>query len=161
MKTLIIPITLMIMTFGAGAQEITVYENFESYKHLLNKNNDTTYVINYWATYCAPCIKEMPVFKRLENEYSGKKMEIILTSLDFGGNPKEKVRSFMNRHGVKSRVVILDDPDSNSWIDKVSTQWSGALPGTLIYNNNFREFYEQTFTYDEINSILKSKMIKP
>ena len=161
MRRLFLFILVGLLYTPLAAQHIRTYNSFEAYSHLLEKNNDTTYVINYWATYCAPCVKEMPVFNRLEEEYEGRKLEIILTSLDFGGNPQDRVRAFMKRHEVQSRVVILDDPDSNSWINQVSAQWSGALPGTLIYNKEFREFYEQTFTYSEINQIIQSKMTTP
>jgi thiol-disulfide isomerase/thioredoxin len=158
MRKLLIILATLFISLGIQAQNIPVYEEFEDYQFLLEKNNDTTYVVNYWATYCAPCVKEMPVFRKLEKEYSNKPVKIILTSLDFGSNATERVRSFMNRHDILSEVVILDDPNSNSWIDKVSPQWSGALPATLIYNSNSRELYEQTFTYSELEKIIQSKI---
>jgi len=150
----------MILLFSGSvqAQNIPVYEDFEEYQFLLEKNNDTTYVINYWATYCAPCVKEMPVFRKLEKNYNDQPVKIILTSLDFGSNATERVRSFMKKHNILSEVVILDDPKSNSWIDKVSPRWSGALPATLIYNKNSRALYEQTFTYSELEKIIQSKI---
>jgi len=154
---------LVIFFIGAHmqAQNIPVYDEFEDYQFLLEKNNDTTYIINFWATYCAPCVKEMPVFRKLEKDYSDKPVKIILTSLDFGSNATERVRRFMNKHNIRSEVVILDDPNSNSWIDKVSPRWSGALPATLIYNSNSNVFYELTFTYEELNKIIQSKIQQP
>lgn len=165
-KKIVMKKLLAIMIFvpffiNAHSQNIPVYESFEDYKSLLNRNNDTTYVINFWATYCAPCIKEMPVFRKLEKNYDNKPVKIVLTSLDFGSNVKDRVRSFMDRHKIRSKVVILDDPDGNSWIGQVSEKWSGALPGTLIYNGKSREFYEKTFTYNELESIVKSKIKEP
>ena len=152
-------IFVFILAVSIGkSQEITVYNSFESYQNLLQRNNDTTYVINFWATYCAPCIKEMPVFRKIDNQFSDRPLEVILTSLDFGNNARERVRAFMNRHNIQSKVVILDDPDGNSWINKVSPKWSGALPGTLIYNKSEREFYEKTFTYHELKDIVQSKL---
>ncbi|MBS3770163.1 MAG: TlpA disulfide reductase family protein [Bacteroidales bacterium] len=148
----------MLLAAHVSAQKVPVYENFDDFQGILHQNNDTTYVINFWATYCAPCIEEMPAFRKLENHYEDQPVEIVLTSLDFGSNVKERVRSFMEKHNIQSRVVILDDPDANSWIDKVSDKWSGALPGTLIYNQNSREFYEKTFTYNELQQIVQSKM---
>jgi thiol-disulfide isomerase/thioredoxin len=156
-KLLVLPAMLFI-SLSMQAQDLPVYEEFEDYQFLLEKNNDTTYVVNYWATYCAPCVKEMPVFRKLEKNYSDKPVQIILTSLDFGSNATDRVRSFINKHDIISQVVILDDPNSNSWIDKVSPQWSGALPATLIYNNHSRELYEQTFTYSELEEIIQSKI---
>ena len=161
MKKLIVLSIMLLLGASLHAQNIPVYESFDQYQPLLEKNNDTTYVINYWATYCAPCIEEMQVFRKLEQEYSNKPVKIILTSLDFGSNAKERVRSFISKHQVRSKVVILDDPRSNAWINKVSTKWSGALPGTLVYNQNSRSFYEKTFNYQELKNIIESKMNKP
>ena len=151
----------MLLAAHVSAQKVPVYENFDDFQGILHQNNDTTYVINFWATYCAPCIEEMSAFRKLEDHYKDQSVEIILTSLDFGNNVKERVRAFMKQHNVQSRVVILDDPDGNSWIGKVSDKWSGALPGTLIYNRNSREFYEKTFTYNELQNIVQSKMNEP
>ncbi len=161
MKKLLAIMIFLPLVFSVSAQEIPVYDSFEEYESLLNRENDTTYVVNFWATYCAPCIKEMPAFRKLEKNYDGKPVKIVLTSLDFGSNVKEQVRSFMEQHNIRSKVVILDDPDGNSWIGKVSEKWSGALPGTLIYNRNSREFHEKTFTYNELESIVQSKIRKP
>jgi thiol-disulfide isomerase/thioredoxin len=160
-KLLILTSLLFSVHTGIIAQQIPVYDSFEAFRFHLEKNNDTTYVINFWATYCAPCIKEMPVFRKLEKNYADEPLQIILTSLDFKGDVKERVRTFMKRHKIRSRVVVLDDPDSNSWIDKVSANWSGALPATLIYNKHSRQLYEKTFTYPELKNIIESKMRKP
>ena len=161
MKKYLAILIFMFLVSGASSQNIPVYDSFEEFQSLLQRNNDSTYIINFWATYCAPCIKEMPVFRKLEEKYKNKPVKIVLTSLDFGKNVKERVRGFMKQHNIRSKVVILDDPDGNSWINKVSENWSGALPGTLIYNKHSRKFFEKTFTYNELQTIVQSKLKKP
>jgi hypothetical protein len=103
----------------------------------------------------------MPAFVQLEENYQNKRLKIILTSMDFGGNVNQRVKAFMKKHGIKSKVVILDDPDSNSWIDKVNPTWSGGIPATLIYNKEKRLFFEKEFTYKELNHVIQSKFIEP
>mgnify|MGYP006275720043 CR=1 FL=1 len=149
-----------LVDYSVG-QPIKTYDSFEAYEHLLHQQDDTTYVINFWATWCAPCVKEMPAFIKLEENYRHNKLKIILTSMDFGGNVNKRVRGFMNKHGIKSKVVVLDDPDSNSWINKVNSDWSGGIPATLIYNKEKRLFFEKEFTYEELNHVIQSKFIKP
>lgn len=158
MKKHLLILILALSVSVIKAQDIPVYESFQDYSHLLEKENDTTYVVNYWATYCAPCVKEMPAFRKIENEYADRPVKIILTSLDFSGKVLKRVRSFMERHQVRSQVVVLDDPDANAWIDRVSPQWSGALPATVIYNKHSRKFHEGVITYEELKSIIESKI---
>src|SRR6056297_3215369 len=147
MKKIVLLFVFAILAGTVSGQSIKTYNSFEDYKHLLHQTDDTTYVINYWATWCAPCIKEMPAFVKLEESYKNKKLKIILTSMDFGSNVTERVKGFMNKHNITSEVVVLDDPDSNSWIDMVSNEWSGGIPATLIYDKDKRLFFEKEFTH--------------
>ena len=110
MQKLLVILAGLFISIGMQAQNIPVYDDFEDYQFLLEKENDTTYVVNYWATYCAPCVEEMPVFRKLEKNYSDKPVKIILTSLDFGSNATERVHNFMKKHDILSKVVIQDDP---------------------------------------------------
>lgn len=90
-------------------------------------------VINFWATWCAPCIKELPYFEKLNAE--DKNAEVILVSMDYDLDPNtEKVNRFVTRKKMKSRVLVLTESDPNSWIEKIDKRWSGALPATLVVN---------------------------
>jgi alkyl hydroperoxide reductase subunit AhpC len=92
----------------------------------------------------------MPAFNSLYEKYNSKNVEIILVSLDFGKNVNDRINTFKKVHKIKSQIVILDDPDGNSWINKVNPDWSGALPATLIYNKNKRIFYERSFSFKDL-----------
>ena len=122
----------------------------------MKKQNDTTYVVNFWATWCAPCVKELPHFETLTSNYKDKKVKVLLISLDFPHLYDKKLKPFIVEHKLQSEVVALDDPDMNSWIPEVSPEWSGSLPATLIYNRDKRAFYEQSFTYESLENKLKS-----
>ncbi len=157
----LIILTLILFTSATlQAQNIKTYDSFESFEHLLHKENDTTYVVNFWATWCAPCVKEMPAFRKVYNEYKNQKVRFVMTSMDFGSNVESRVKAFMKRHKIPDgmKVVILDDPKSNSWINKVNKNWSGAIPATLVYKMDKRNFYEKEFTYSELKKIIKSKL---
>lgn len=136
------------------SDELVVYD-FEGLEPLLNKNDGKTYVINFWATWCAPCIKELPHFEELNQNYSGKNVEVILVSLDFPQQYDKKLMPFIKEKNLKSKVVALNDPDMNSWIPKISETWTGAIPATIIYNRKQRTFYERSFNYDELVTELR------
>ncbi len=134
---------------------IPIYD-FAGFEPLLIKEDNKTYVINFWATWCKPCVKELPAFETINEKYREKGVEVVLVSLDFSEKLESQVVPFVEKHGLKSDIVLLDDVDSNTWIPKVSEDWSGAIPATLIYNNKERKFYEGSFTYEELETELKT-----
>ena len=123
---------------------------------LLHKEDDKTYIINFLATWCAPCVKELPYFEKLNKEYSNKNVEVLLISLDFPKKYESSLKPFIKKYDLKSEVYAFDDTNSNYWIPQVYSEWSGAIPATLIYNNKHRVFYEKSFDYDELeNEVIK------
>ncbi len=130
--------------------------DFEGLRPWLEKNDNTVYVVNFWATWCAPCVKELPYFEAVNREFEGENVKVLLVSLDFKKQIESKLLPFIKEKNLKSEVVVLLDPDTNAWIDKISPTWSGALPATLIYKNGERSFYERTFhSQNELNDIIK------
>jgi thiol-disulfide isomerase/thioredoxin len=124
---------------------------------LMNNHKDTTLVINFWASWCAPCIAEFPHFQQLAKNYADKKVKVIFISLDFKREYETKLLPFVKAKDVKEPVYLIDEPDYNSWIDKVDVRWSGAIPATLIINEKGQQyFYERQFTsYLELEKIVK------
>jgi len=135
--------------------KVPVYD-FEAFAHILEQEDDKIYVVNFWATWCKPCIKELPEFEAIVENYGNQGVEVILVSLDFSEKLKSHVIPFIEEHNLQSKVVLLDDTDSNTWIPKVAEQWSGAIPATIIYSKDSRKFYERTFTYNELETELKT-----
>lgn len=130
--------------------------DYNSLEVLLNKKDDKTYIINFWATWCKPCVEELPAFEKLYKKYKSQGVELILVSLDFPKQLESRVLPFINKNNIKGNVVIMGDPDQNTWIPKVSPKWSGAIPATTIYNKDSRKFYEQSFEYEALeNELIK------
>ena len=67
-------------------------------------------------------------------------------------------QSFVKKNNYQSEVIHLSDVNANKWIDKVSAEWSGAIPATLIYNKNKRTFIEGKITYNELDSLIKQHL---
>ena len=143
----------------AQKSEIQVL-NFESFESKLNLSDDTTYVINFMASWCLPCIKELPAFEEIKQKYMNEKFKMLFVSFDFPENIEKSLKPLIKRFEISSEVIVLDEPDANSWINKVSQDWSGSIPATLVFNSQSRSFYERSFTFDEIDSIINSKIIK-
>lgn len=140
-------------------KEIPVLD-FNSLAPLLETNSDKTYVINFWAMWCAPCVKELPIFQALKDK--NNEIEVLLVSLDFVEDIETKLKPFLKKKGISLNVVLLDDPNSNEWIDKVNPNWSGSLPFTIIFDNQNRSYHEREFKdledlENEIKQTIKTK----
>lgn len=132
------------------SNELEVYD-YEGIKKFLEPQNAKIYVVNFWATWCAPCVKELPHFEALNDNYPSE-VEVLLISLDFPNQIETKLKPFLKHKQLKSKVIVLDDVDMNSWIPEIDPNWDGAIPVTLIFNNEKRQFYPQSFTYDQLVS---------
>ena len=160
---LLIVISLVWQSTNAQADKgnkirVVNYNQLEPY---LQKNNDTIYLVNFWATWCAPCIKELPAIQSVEQKYTDEKFKVLLVSLDFPKELTSRVEPFVKSKNITSDVFLLNDPNQNRWIDKVDPGWSGEIPFTLIYGKHFRESYSRTFTYEELDSIINLKLNLP
>jgi thiol-disulfide isomerase/thioredoxin len=122
---------------------------------LMEKKAGSIQVINFWATWCGPCVKELPMLEQANaNSFNTK---VTLINLDFVEKLK-KVDEFVARKNMKSEVLLLDEIDYNSWIEKVDKEWSGAIPATLIYNpaNGKRAFIQQELKEGELEKLITS-----
>ncbi|MEM8888283.1 MAG: TlpA disulfide reductase family protein [Bacteroidota bacterium] len=124
---------------------VPIYEKFSDIESLFQFENDTTYVINFWATWCAPCVEELPYFERLKKQHQDEKVRVVLVSLDFPRHLESKLLPFLEKHQLASTVLVLLDGSYNDWIDKISPDWSGAIPATIIYKQGERKFFEDAF----------------
>ncbi len=126
-------------------------------KSLIHSSNDSTYVINFWATWCGPCVEELPHFERLHETFKDRPVRVVLVSLDFKSQLETRVKPFVIKNRLHSTVLLLDETDANSYIDQVNTQWSGAIPATLVVHSKtgVRSFYEKQMTFQELVSIVE------
>lgn len=130
--------------------------NYEALKPLLHKNDNKTYVVNFWATWCMPCVKELPAFEKLNAAYKDKNVEVVLVSLDFPKQKESNLIPFVKNRKLESKVLHFDDANEQFWIPDIAENWSGSIPATLIYNKEKRKFYEQSFSYEELQHELQT-----
>ncbi|MDX1940687.1 MAG: TlpA family protein disulfide reductase [Saprospiraceae bacterium] len=136
---------------------IAVYDEFDNIEPIFHQQSDTTYVINFWATWCKPCVEELPYFEQLYEALKGQKVKIILLSLDFPRQLESKLVPFVQENRLKSEVIALTDGQFSVWIDKISPEWTGAIPVTMIYNAQKRHFYgEQFASYEDLEKLVKA-----
>ena len=151
-------IFLMLLFASTGhAQKVTVI-TYAKLENMLSSKGDTILIVNFWATWCTPCVKELPYFEQLQVKYAKEKIKVIMISLDYNSLLEKKVKPFIEKTGINlAKVFLLNEPDPNAWMGKVAPEWSGALPFTLILNGTKeRKGYERPFTFLELETELKS-----
>lgn len=148
---------VLALAAPAQAQHVAVLKLPDLQRRLI-RPTDTTYVVNFWATWCGPCVRELPGFERVRAATMGSKVKFLLVSLDYRSQLAKKVQPFVAKHQLQAEVVLLDEPDPNTWLASVDSRWSGSIPFTLIFNNRShqRAAYEQPLTAAELTAALQS-----
>ena len=136
---------------------IEILDQFSELQTIIDSKDHDVLVLNFWATSCPPCLKEMPHFNRLESEYRNKKVRILLVSLDMVAQLKPRIYPFVEKFGIIPEVVVLKDQNYTGWTDKIHDTWFGALPATLIIKGEKRNFRFGSYqTYEELQSDVES-----
>lgn len=144
-----------LISTSALAQQAEVVK-FGRLEKLITSKSDKIQVINFWATWCAPCVKELPYFENLEQK-NDPSVKVTLINLDYA-DKAGKVNAFISKKKITSDVLLLDEIDYNSWIDKVDPSWNGAIPATLVINTSTgeRKFMEGELTEPELDAFIKA-----
>lgn len=133
-----------------------VLADFAELTPVFDIHNDTTYVINFWATWCAPCVEELPYFEQLATSHQGEAVRFVMVSLDFKREVRKKLYRFVKERPFTLPVVALTDTKTNIWIDLVDPNWSGAIPITIIRKNDKRLFIAEQFdSYQDLEDAFK------
>lgn len=109
-------------------------------------------VINFWATWCGPCVKELPALEAINTAGTA---EVIFVSLDFVKD-LSKVNSMIEKKNIQSKVYLLNETNYDILIPTISPDWSGAIPATLLIDSKGRKhFYEKPFTQQELEELIR------
>lgn len=154
----IICLILFTSLFAVAQPKVVKLAELEK---LLKTPSDQIQVINFWATWCGPCIKEMPLIENLGLQRTDIRITLVSMDLELDANP-DKVFRFVERKALKSDVLILDAPDPNSWIDKIEKEWNGSLPATIVINTKTgkRAFIGKELKEGELESLIESVKTK-
>lgn len=120
----------------------------------IEKASDTIFVVNFWATWCQPCVEEIPEFNKIQPTHHQKPVKVIMASLDFPNQKISRLNPFVSEHPVLNPVYLLIQPRGGDWITRIAPEWSGAIPATLVIHGQERLFHEGELTYHEITALL-------
>ncbi|MFT5913579.1 MAG: thiol-disulfide isomerase/thioredoxin [Flammeovirgaceae bacterium] len=161
MKNIFVFLGIFCLSFllSCGSSQVEVVQ-FTAIENLINSESENVQVINFWATWCGPCVKELPSFEKANEKFAEKGVNFTLVSIDFVEDLEKKVIPFAKKKGLKSSVLLLDNTDYDSWIHKVSEDWDGAIPATLIVNSKkgTKELLVGELTYEELEKAISESL---
>lgn len=128
--------------------------NSDQMSALLASDTAAVKVVNVWATWCAPCVREFPPFLSLKQKMEHESVEMIFVSADFASERDSAIR-FLASQGVDFKTYWMRG-DTNEFINNLSESWSGALPATFVFNRRHELVY---FYQGEVDfSLLENKI---
>ena len=127
--------------------------NFTKLEAILHKKDNKLYLVNFWATWCKPCVMELPDFMEVNKLYhKDPNFKMILVSLDLAKEAESVVKPFIVKNKMDVDVYLLDDnKHMNQWIPAIDSKWTGAIPATVFYRNGVKlDFKESKMDKSEL-----------
>ncbi len=123
----------------------------------MESGKDEVLVVNFWATFCKPCVAEIPDFIKLVEKYKAANVKLILVSLDLPSYYPARVASFAKKHKFNTDIVWLNETDADYFCTKIDAAWSGSIPATVIVNKKkgYRKFFEEEMSATVFEKELK------
>jgi thiol-disulfide isomerase/thioredoxin len=128
---------------GQAVKKLKI-EELESYI----KTSDHPVVLSFWATWCAPCIHEIPWLQAAIEKQRDQKVEYVLVSLDFPDAYPKKIAGFAKQMNFTATLFWLDETNADHFCPKIDEKWSGGIPANLFINNKtgYRKFIGRQLT---------------
>lgn len=161
MKKLLIIFALIFCAQAGYSQTIPSYKAEDITKRI-NAHPDTFYIVNFWATWCGPCVKELPDFVELNNKYKGKPVKILLVSLDFPDAYPNKIEKFVKKKNLNMEVIWLNETNANEFIPKIENNWQGSIPATILRykKKNYSNFFEGTIKAKQLSLLVDKQLAR-
>lgn len=159
MKKLFIVLVLAALTFNVQSQLIPKWK-ITDVEQYMKGGKDEILVLNFWATFCKPCVAEIPSFIKIADQYKKQNVKLLLISLDLPSFYPAKIAGFAKKHKFNTPIVWLDETNADYFCPKIDNNWSGSIPGTLILNTKtgYRKFFEEEMDAVTFEKELKKAM---
>jgi thiol-disulfide isomerase/thioredoxin len=111
-----------------SVREITA----DGLRRIIRRRHGKPLLLNFWATWCIPCMEEMPDLVELSHQAGG--FDIIAVSLDYPDETDSKIIPFLRKAGVQFPSYVARFQKQEDFINAIDSTWNGALPATFVYD---------------------------
>ncbi|HLP38915.1 TlpA disulfide reductase family protein [Lacibacter sp.] len=155
MKRFTLIVVLLVCAVAMQAQPIKRWKIDDLLQYA--DTNDSVLVINFWATFCVPCIAELPYFHSITNKYKKQNVKLLLVSLDFEEYYPKRIRDFANKRKYTAEIVWLDEEKPDEFCPRIDPKWTGSMPATLFVNKKtgYRKFIEAEMKPEDLEREVK------
>lgn len=156
MKRLFFLTSLLLVTAMTSFSQVKKIKITDLEEHI--KNSDHPLVVSFWATWCAPCVEEIPWFQETVAKYADQKVELVLVSLDFKKDVPATLEAFIKKKGFQATFYWLDETNADYFCPKINARWQGGIPATLMVNNKtgYRRFFDRALTDRQVEPEIKT-----
>lgn len=147
--------------FNSYSQNAINVVKIEELKKVYSNADDTTYVVNFFATWCGPCIQEMPVLNKFYEEHKNTNIKLIFVSLDNASYLK-KLPQKLKKWNIQAPVYLLNESSDYSWLPLIDKRWQGSIPATMVVNQkrNIKAFFETPLEKGQLEYYLQKLGLK-
>jgi thiol-disulfide isomerase/thioredoxin len=149
----------LVGTLHLAAQPIAKWKIGDLENYI--KQSEKPVIINFWATFCKPCVEEIPYFQKLVRKYDKEGIQLLLVSLDLQ-EQYSKIKEFSAKYKFTSPIVYLNETNADLFCPKIDQKWSGAIPASLFVNNKtgYRKFFEEQIPENKLEEEIKALFAK-
>jgi thiol-disulfide isomerase/thioredoxin len=144
-----------VLAIVASAQQTTKWKIADLENYI--SKSEKPLIVNFWATFCKPCVEEIPYFQKLVKRYQKEGIELLLVSLDLQ-EAYPKIKGFAEKHHFTSKIVYLNETNADVFCPRIDANWSGAIPASLLINNKtgYRKFFEEQIAATKLEKEIKA-----
>lgn len=169
MKPSVYAVVIVLFVWSLGTQPIptevlsVVPVNGCTLHHMIESSRGHVVVLNFWATWCAPCVAEFPDLVRLRDSYIDRNVDVLLVCANDPTEDGAKVREFLASQHVSFKTFMKQSGDDEAFINAVNRNWSGALPATFLFDRNGKVVYSLTGAqkYATLSHLLEQLLSRP
>jgi len=156
MKQIAIITLFSLICFFVYGQEIKALKITDAEKII--SESKTPLIINFWATWCKPCLEEIPYFIEEAKKYAKDSLQLLLVSLDMEEAYPAQIKKSITKNKISVPVFWLDETNADYFCPKVDSKWSGAIPASFFVNNKtgYRKFIEEQLSHEMLKNEIRA-----